>query len=44
MKKKGSHPWNANLNIVVILVPLESKKKLIAALHRKLKNLQMLGD
>ncbi|HFK1721261.1 TPA: DUF1837 domain-containing protein [Bacillus cereus] len=44
IEKKGSHPWNAHLNIVVILVPLESKKKLIAALHRKLKNLQMLGD
>lgn len=42
--KKQNHPWNAHLNIVVILVPLESKKKLITALHRKLKILQMLGD
>ncbi|MBJ7997872.1 DUF1837 domain-containing protein [Bacillus cereus] len=44
MKKKESHPWNDRLNIIVILVPLESKRKLIAALHRKLKNLQMLGE
>ncbi|MFP7159198.1 DUF1837 domain-containing protein [Priestia aryabhattai] len=44
MKKKSSHPWNKHLNIIVILVPLESKKKLITALHRKLKGLQMLGE
>ncbi|AZV68874.1 DUF1837 domain-containing protein [Bacillus cereus] len=44
IEKKESHPWNDHLNIIVILVPLESKKKLIAALHRKLKSLQMLGD
>lgn len=44
LEKKTAHPWNKYLNIIVILVPLESKKKLVAALHRKLKTLQSLGD
>jgi len=44
LNKKACHPWNQHLNIIVILVPLESKKKLIAALHRKLKGLQLLGE
>lgn len=42
--KKVNHPWNNHLNIIVILVPLESKKNLIKLLHRKLKQLQSLGE
>ncbi|WP_432360507.1 HamA C-terminal domain-containing protein [Sporosarcina sp. UB5] len=44
LDKRSKHPWNKHLNIVVILFPLESKKKLVAALHRKLKGLQLLGE
>ncbi|WP_421662733.1 HamA C-terminal domain-containing protein [Lysinibacillus telephonicus] len=43
IQKKSKHPWHQHLNIIVILVPMESKKKLISALHSKLKMLQMLG-
>ncbi|WP_153731824.1 HamA C-terminal domain-containing protein [Sporosarcina obsidiansis] len=43
ISKKSKHPWNKHLNIVIILVPLESKKKLISTLHNKLKMLQALG-
>ncbi|MDD1505898.1 DUF1837 domain-containing protein [Lysinibacillus sp. CNPSo 3705] len=42
--KKFNHPWNSHLNIIVILVPLESKQELIKLLHRKLKQLQSLGE
>lgn len=44
LSKSNTHPWNSYLNVVVILIPLESKKKLIKALHHKLKNLQLLGE
>jgi len=43
LTKKANHPWNSKLNIIVILVPLQSKKELIKLLHRKLKQLQSLG-
>jgi Cap4 SAVED domain len=43
LAKKANHPWNRFLNIIVILIPLESKKELIKLLHRKLKQFQSLG-
>lgn len=43
ISKKITHPWHQYLNIIIILVPMESKRKLISALHNKLKILQSFG-
>lgn len=38
------HPWKQNLQIIVILFPVQSKNKLIKKLHEKLVFMQKLGD
>lgn len=43
LNKKKTHPWHGKLNVIVILMPLDSKRKLVAALHNKLKTIQSLG-
>ena len=43
LNKKKTHPWHGKLNVIVILMPLDSKRKLVSALHHKLKTIQSLG-
>ena len=43
LNKSSHHPWSKKMNIIVILMPLESKKKLVSMLHKKLKTIQSLG-
>ncbi|EAF5676990.1 DUF1837 domain-containing protein [Listeria innocua] len=41
--KSDNHNWISKMNIIVILMPLKSKKKLVSMLHQKLKIIQSLG-
>ena len=41
---KNNHPLKTNLNIILLLFPVQSKKELITKLHKKLKMLQSLED
>ncbi|HET9569830.1 MAG TPA: DUF1837 domain-containing protein [Bacteroidales bacterium] len=40
----NDHPLKANLNIILILFPVQNKKELVKALHTKLSILQRLGE
>lgn len=42
--KKNEHPLKGNLNIILLLFPVQSKKELVVNLHKKLSAMQSLGD
>ena len=42
-EKSKEHPLINKLNIIVILMPLKSKKEIISKLHSKLTLIQALG-
>ncbi|MBU3178430.1 DUF1837 domain-containing protein [Clostridium estertheticum] len=42
--KKNEHPLKGNLNIILLLFPIQSKKELVVNLHKKLSVMQSLGD
>ena len=42
--KHNDHPLNSHLNIVLMLFPIQNKKEIIGALHKKLKKMQALDD
>lgn len=42
--KNNDHALKANLNIIVILLPIQCKKTLVKKLHQKLSLMQALGD
>jgi uncharacterized UPF0160 family protein len=41
---KNDHPLKANLNIILLLFPIQNKTELVKALHNKLSLIQALGD
>ena len=41
---KNDHPLKANLNIILLLFPVQNKTELVKALHNKLSLIQALGD
>ncbi|MEH7820747.1 HamA C-terminal domain-containing protein [Bacillus altitudinis] len=43
MEKGNKHPLYSKLNIIVILMPVKSKKELVSKLHNKLSIIQSLG-
>ncbi|MEP6683928.1 MAG: DUF1837 domain-containing protein [Parafilimonas sp.] len=42
--EKNDHPLKANLNIILLLFPVQNKTELVKALHNKLSLLQTLGN
>lgn len=41
---KNDHPLKANLNIILILFPVQNKTELVKAMHNKISLLQKLGE
>lgn len=41
---KNDHPLKANLNIILILFPVQNKTELVKAMHNKISLLQTLGE
>lgn len=42
--KNNDHPLKANLNIILLLFPVQNKTELVKALHNKLSMLQAVGE
>jgi hypothetical protein len=42
--EKNDHPLKANLNIILILFPVQNKTELVKALHNKLSLIQAIGE
>lgn len=40
----NDHPFKTNLNIILILFPIQNKKEMVKALHHKLSLLQSIGE
>lgn len=40
----NDHPLKSNLNIILLLFPVQCKKELVARMHRNLSNIQSMGE